>query len=222
MKGGGTARNTAADGKRPTPTPADKASAAEASPTGRRTLPPKQQMLPASEAGRSPRRAPLASSEPSSSGRKRRVQSSPQPLKTSSPRSSTPNSFSSPTSPSPSPSPAQVLAEELSAAQQTAARLGEERRRHSKEFAWAEPEPEPEPLSEPMDDNTKQRQQTNRQESLANNNNDGMDQGEDAESTPSPPWTKKNVVAAPKVKVLGWMQQHASQTYGNVYMRPVS
>ena len=209
MKGdSSTATNAAGDGKRPTRTAADKASAAEASPTGRRTLPPKQQVLPAAEAARSPRRSPLASGEPGSSGRKRRVQSSPQPLKTSSPRSSTPTSFSSPTSPS--PSPAQVLAEELSAAQQTAARLGEERRRHSKEFAWAEPEPEPEPLSEPMDDSTKQRQQTNRQESGANNNNDGVDQEEDAESTPSPPWTKKNVVAAPKVKVLGWMQQHAN------------
>jgi hypothetical protein len=55
--------------------------------------------------------------------------------------------------------------------------------------AWLEPElePEPEPEPEPKHD--------------------------ESATAPAPPWTRLNVTAAPKVKVLSWMMAHASPLF---------
>ncbi len=206
--GGSTAASNPINAVRPVRTASKTAAAGTASPTGRRTLPPKQSALPAGD--RSPRVSPRASSAPRGGGGKRRTQPSPQPLKTSSPRSPKPDLPSRAESgPSTSVSPAQGLVEELYAAQETAARLAAERRRHSKGLAWTAPElePEPEPEPEPVHDHEQQEAGT----TYFDGNGDEV--GEDAESAPSPPWTRLNVTAAPKVKVLEWIQQHANPRF---------
>lgn len=180
-------------------------STAAPSPTGRRTLPPRQQTSPLR-----PSTAPkLGDSLPvagAGSGKPRKVSDktrrSPQPLKTSSPSiSPRQQDYDGPSatySPRPSTqrnlhdmtsdqSEPPSLLSELRKAQKTAESLAAERTSEAGAAAPARrlaPEPAPAPRVPAQE-----------------------------EGPPAPPWNARNVTAAPKVKVLRWMQERASPTW---------